>query len=87
MKRYTSEPQAFSDAIDELVDLYVLFIEASAFKNTEGSLDNYAGVSDRQHVFGRPVYEMWSRRLMDLFEAAVEKVSSDDTFLLHLQNR
>ena len=78
------EPQIFSDTIDELIDLYILLIEASAFKNSEGNLDNYAGVSDRQHVFGRPVYEMWSRRLMDLFEAAVERLGTDDAFLAHL---
>ena len=78
------ELQTFSDAVDELVDLYILLIEASAFKNTEGNLDNYAGVSDRHHVFGRPVYKSWSRRFVDLFEAASDRVSSNEAFFVDL---
>jgi hypothetical protein len=78
------EPQAFSDAVDEMVDLYVLLIEASAFKDNQGRLDNYARVSDQQHGFGRAVYKTWSRRFMDLFDASAERVGSDEAFFVDL---
>lgn len=78
------EAQAFSDAVDELVGLYGLLIKASACRDTEGNLENYARVPDRQRFFGTPVYEAWSRRLVDLFEAAANRVSSDEAFIIDL---
>lgn len=79
------ETQAFSAAVDELVDVYSLVIEASACKNTEGNVDSYARVSSVEQPFSA-LYRLWARRLVDLSMAAAERLGSEEAFFTDLIN-
>lgn len=83
-------PQVFADVVDQMMDLYVNLIEASACKSTEGLITNYTQVPDRRYALGRPVFEVWTMQFTDLFDAAAECVSTDEAFfikLLHVPGR
>ncbi len=86
----TGEVEAFKDALNQMLDLYKSLLEASQIKDINGRPANFAQLSDRNHWFEEPVYKVWSRRFVDLYEIATSKLSiSDDyvRFLAHVPNR
>ena len=82
----SGEVQTFSDTVDEIIELYILLIEASACKTEGGKNDNYAKISNRYDVFNRPVYETWTRRLIDLFESTANRVGYNEKFFDDIVN-
>ena len=47
-------------------------------------------MADRNHWFGAPAFQVWTRRFVDLFEAACEKLSLGENYvrvLTHVPNR
>jgi hypothetical protein len=79
---HSGEPQAFSAAVDELVDFYILVFQASAFRTSTGQVDSYATVSGED--FFQPLYREWARRFADLSIAAKERLASDEGFFTTL---
>lgn len=80
----SGETKVFSELVREIEALFVLLVEASCFTNDDGKADNFAQLTDQQHVFGRPIYERWARAIMDLFAQAANKVSVEDEYLRQL---
>ena len=74
----SNERHVFSRVLGDLEKLLVSLIRASAFTNGAGELDNYSNLSHRWSAFGRPVYERWTRVLMDLFQEASKEIDSDE---------
>ena len=73
----SNERDVFSRVVGDLERLLVSLIRASAFTNGAGELDNYSNLSHRWSAFGRPVYERWTRVLMDLFKEASKEIGSE----------
>ena len=85
----SGEPEAFSAAVEDLVDFYTLIIQASAFRTPAGEVGNYAAVSG-EYVFFQPLYREWARRFADLSIAARERLALDEDFfatLVHVPSR
>ncbi len=74
------ELNAFSGAFDDLSELYGLIIEASAYKDNDLKTDNYARIPEHRDLFGTPIFKEWSQVIVDLFEAASNKISTDDAY-------
>jgi hypothetical protein len=86
----SAELGSFRDSVERLIDLYVSLLDASRVRDVNGGETNLALVPDGNHVFSRPLYEGWSRRLLDIFEAAAGQMSASEEyvcFLTHVPNR
>lgn len=80
----SGEAQVFSDALDDLVEFIAVLIKASAFRNAD-SFDNYSRIVDpNRSIFGRSVYEDWFKRINDIYEPAVGRITSDDSYISDL---
>ena len=85
----SGEPQAFSAAVEDLIDFYTLLIQASVFRTRSRELDNYAAVSGGLFSI-QPLFKEWAGRFTDLSMAAVERLASDEEFfrtLIHVPSR
>lgn len=78
------DEESFRERITDFIDLLELLIAASSFRRPGGDMDNFTAISDRNHVFRRPTYQVWGRRLLDLAEAAARRVDVSDAYILRL---
>jgi len=78
------EEVVFRDALHELVDLHAALIQAGDFVNDEGQHDNYANLVDRADVFEARMHDLWAREYRRLLEAAVERLSVNDTYFRYM---
>lgn len=86
----SGEPEAFEENVKSMFVLYESILDASQVRDVSGGNASLMLVADRNHWFERPVYEVWSRRFIDLFEAASSKLSLGEdyvSFLTHVPNR
>lgn len=84
------EVEAFEDALKQMLELYKSLLDASQVKDVAGGPMSLAQLADRNHWFDSSIHKVWSRRFVDLFEAATSKLAlSDDyvRFLAHMPNR
>jgi hypothetical protein len=85
----SGEPQAFSAAVEVLIDFYTLLIKASAFRTPARDLGNYAAVSGDLFSI-QPLYKEWAGRFTDLSTGAIERLASEEKFfrtLIHVPSR
>ena len=80
----SNERRVFSRVVEELETLLVSSIKASAFTNGAGEPDNYSNLSHRWSAFGQPVYERWTRVLMDLFKEASKEIGLEAEYFKEL---
>ena len=84
------ESEAFHEIVLRLLELYESLLEASLAAGTAGANASFTLVADRNHWMSQPIYVVWSRRFLDLFEAATSKLSLGQDyvrFLVHVPNR
>ena len=79
-----NEPQVYSRIVRDTETLLVSLIKASAFTNGAGDPDNYSNLPHRWSAFGRPVYQHWTRVLMDLFKSASNEIASNEDYFTEL---
>lgn len=76
----SSDSQVYSSVLRNAMNLLVSIIKASSFKNSTERLDNFTQLSHRLNVFGRPIYEQWTRMWIDLFRESSKEIASDDQY-------
>ncbi|MCF8179333.1 MAG: hypothetical protein K9J74_12555 [Sulfuritalea sp.] len=84
------EVEAFKDALKRMLELYESLLDASQVKDVNGGPMSIAQLADRNHWFDSSIHKMWSRRFVDLYEAATSKLAISDEyvrFLAHIPNR
>ena len=80
----SNEPQVFTNVVQNVEILLIALLDASAITDEAGELDSYASLTDRWSAFHRPVYERWTRVLIDLFKHASNAISANDEYLQKL---
>lgn len=86
----SGEVEAFKDAVKQMLEIYESLLDASQVKDVAGGPANFALLVDRNHWFDTSVHKVWSRRFVDLYEAATSKLAISDEyvcFLAHIPNR
>jgi len=86
----SGEVEAFEGALKRMLTLYESLLDASQVKDAVGEQMNLAQLADRNHWFDSEIHKVWSRRFVDLFEAATSKLVITDEyvrFLAHIPNR
>lgn len=86
----SGEPEAFEENLKRMLVLYETVLDASQVQDVAGGTASLMLVSDRNHWMERPLYQVWSRRFLDLFEAASSKLSLGEdyvSFLTYVPNR
>jgi hypothetical protein len=78
------DEEGFGQRVTEFAELFETLIAVSSFTTPDGVRDNYTAIPDRNHVFGRPAYEVWGRRLLDLGEAAAKRVGTSSHYIVRL---
>ena len=78
------DEEGFDQRVTEFAELFETLITVSSFTTDDGVRDNYTGIPDRNHVFGRPAYEVWGRRLLDMGEAAAKRVGTSSRYIVRL---
>lgn len=79
-----NEEVAFREALHELVDLHADLIQASDFVNGKNQHDNYTNLAERSDAFGAQMHNQWAREYRRLLEAAVERLTVNDTYFNHM---
>lgn len=74
----------FEEKLDELREMYSLLILSSICKDTEGHDENYTRVQDSAHRFGSPIFIVWSRTFINLFEPAARTLAVRGDFIHRL---
>ncbi|MDD9997659.1 MAG: hypothetical protein OXQ89_07935 [Rhodospirillaceae bacterium] len=80
----SNDRRVFSRVLAELEALLVSLIKVSAFTNEAGAPDNYSNLAHRWSAFGEPVYERWTRVLMDLFREVGNEIASEEEYFKKL---
>ena len=79
-----SEEAAFREALGELVDMHAALIQGGDFVTDTGQRDNYANLSNSDHVLGVAMHILWAREYHRLLETAVERLPVSDTYFNHM---
>lgn len=86
----SGELEAFEQNVKRMLVLYESIVDASQVLDISGGSASLMAVADRNHWLERPMYEVWSRRFVDLFEAASNKLSLGEDYvsvLTYIPNR
>ena len=75
-----SEEAAFREALGELVDMHAALIQGGNCVTDTGQRDNYATLSNRDHVLGFAMHLLWAREYHRLLETAVDRLPMSDTY-------
>lgn len=78
------EDVVFKEALHELIDLHAKLIQAGDFVTDAGQHDNYANLVDRSDAFEAQMHNLWAREYRRLLEAAVERLTENDTYFNHM---
>lgn len=67
--------------VKKMTELYQRVLKASEVKDSSGKTMNVCEIGDRMHVFGRPVFEQWSRCFLDLFTEAAKRLGDEPEYI------